>query len=130
MIDHVSVGVRDLDASARFYERVLATLGYRKLVVRSGTVGFGKRYADFWINKRPHMLSVDPATGSHVCLRAASPDMVQAFHAEAVVAGGSDDGAPGPREHDDPGRVYYAAFIRDPDGNRVEAVCFVETSAP
>jgi len=60
-----------------------------------------------------------------VCLRARSRDEVDRFHAAALAHGGTDDGAPGPRQHDDPGRIYYAAFIRDPDGNRIEAVCFV-----
>jgi catechol 2,3-dioxygenase-like lactoylglutathione lyase family enzyme len=123
MIDHVSVSVRNLVASARFYESVLGTLGYAKLEARPATVGFGKRYPEFWINLRAGMALVAADGGSHVCLRAASPAAVDAFHAAALVAGGTSDGAPGLRPHRTGG--YYAAFIRDLDGNRIEAVTFV-----
>jgi catechol 2,3-dioxygenase-like lactoylglutathione lyase family enzyme len=122
MIDHISVGVGDLERSARFYELTLAPLGLSRLVTRPGTVGFGKSYPEFWINLRAGMTPVPPESGCHICLRAKSTGEVDAFHASALNAGGSDDGAPGLRPHD---RVrYYAAFIRDPDGNRIEAVTF------
>jgi catechol 2,3-dioxygenase-like lactoylglutathione lyase family enzyme len=122
MIDHISVGVSDLDRSARFYELVLAPLGLSRLVTRPGMVGFGKTYPEFWINLRAGMPQVAPESGCHICLRAKSTGEVDAFHASALNAGGSSDGAPGLRPHD---RVrYYAAFIRDSDGNRVEAVTF------
>jgi catechol 2,3-dioxygenase-like lactoylglutathione lyase family enzyme len=122
MIDHISVGVSDLERSARFYELTLAPLGLLRLVTRPGTVGFGKSYPEFWINLRAGMSQVAPESGSHVCLRAKSAGEVDAFHASALGAGGGDDGAPGLRPHD---RVrYYAAFVRDPDGNRIEAVTF------
>ena len=122
MIDHISVGVSDLERSARFYEVTLAPLGLLRLVSRPATVGFGKSYPEFWINLRAGMSQVPPESGSHICLRAKSAGEVDAFHAAALGAGGSDDGAPGLRPHD---RVrYYAAFIRDPDGHRIEAVTF------
>jgi catechol 2,3-dioxygenase-like lactoylglutathione lyase family enzyme len=122
MIDHISVGVSDLERSARFYELVLAPLGLSRLVTRPGMVGFGKTYPEFWINLRAGMPQVAPESGCHICLRAKSTGEVDAFHASALNAGGSSDGAPGLRPHD---RVrYYAAFIRDSDGNRVEAVTF------
>jgi catechol 2,3-dioxygenase-like lactoylglutathione lyase family enzyme len=122
MIDHISVGVSDLERSARFYEVALAPLGLSRLVTRPATVGFGKSYPEFWINLRAGMSPVPPESGSHICLRAKSAAEVDAFHAAALNTGGSDDGAPGLRPHD---RVrYYAAFIRDPDGNRIEAVTF------
>jgi catechol 2,3-dioxygenase-like lactoylglutathione lyase family enzyme len=124
MIDHISVGVSDLERSARFYELTLAPLGLSRLVTRPGTVGFGKSYPEFWINLRAGVTPVSPESGCHICLRAKSTGEVDAFHASALNAGGSDDGAPGLRPHD---RVrYYAAFIRDPDGNRIEAVTFPE----
>src|ERR1700761_1598595 len=122
MIDHISVGVSDLERSTRFYEATLAPLGLAKVVTRPATVGFGKRYPEFWINLRSGMPVVAPDSGSHVCLRARSESEVDAFHDAALGAGGSSDGAPGLRPHD---RVrYYAAFVRDPDGNRIEAVTF------
>jgi catechol 2,3-dioxygenase-like lactoylglutathione lyase family enzyme len=122
MIDHISVGVSDLERSARFYEVTLATLGLSRLVTRPATVGFGKNYPEFWINLRKAMAPVAEGSGSHICLRAKSTSEVDAFHAAALRAGGRSDGAPGLRPHD---RVrYYAAFVTDPDGNRIEAVTF------
>ena len=125
MIDHVSVAVRDLAAATRFYEAVLGALGLRKIDVRATTVGFGKQYSEFWINARADMAPVAASSGAHICFRARSVDLVDAFHAAALAAGGARDGAPGLRPHDGAGG-YYAAFIRDPDGNRIEAVTFVE----
>ncbi len=121
MIDHVSIVVRDLAAATRFYDSVLATIGITKLEARPTTVGFGKKYPEFWINLRAD--AVQPSSGAHVCFRARSPEIVDAFHAAAVAAGGASDGAPGLRSQHGDG--YYAAFIRDPDGNRIEAVTFV-----
>ena len=122
MIDHISIGVSNLERSARFYELTLAPLGLAKVVTRPATIGFGKAYPEFWINLRPDMTPVAAASGNHICLRAKSTGDVDAFHEAALKAGGSSDGAPGLRPHE---RVkYYAAFIRDPDGNRVEAVTF------
>ena len=122
MIDHVSVGVGDLERSARFYEAALVPLGLSRLVTRPATIGFGKAYPEFWINLRAGMAQVAPDTGVHICLRAKSTGEVDAFHAAALKAGGRSDGAPGLRPHD---RVrYYAAFVVDPDGNRIEVVTF------
>jgi catechol 2,3-dioxygenase-like lactoylglutathione lyase family enzyme len=126
MIDHVSIAVRDLDRSARFYEAVLGTLGFTKLEARPATVGFGKKYPEFWLNLRPTMASVDSDGGAHVCLRARSTAMVDAFHATALAAGGRCAGAPGLRPQHGDG--YYAAFIRDLDGNRIETVTFVSAA--
>jgi catechol 2,3-dioxygenase-like lactoylglutathione lyase family enzyme len=122
VIDHVSVAVRDLAASALFYEAVLAPLGMTKLESRAATVGFGKQYPEFWINLRSAMQPVAAESGAHVCFRARSTDMIDAFHAAALKAGGASDGTPGLRPQH--GEGYYAAFIRDPDGNRIEAVTF------
>jgi catechol 2,3-dioxygenase-like lactoylglutathione lyase family enzyme len=127
MIDHVSVGVRDLNRAARFYELTLAPLGLSRLVTRPATVGFGKGYPEFWINLRADMAPAPRGSGIHICVRAKSTGEVDAFHAAALSAGGSSDGAPGLRPHD---RVrYYAAFIIDPDGNRIEVVTFLNDAA-
>ena len=124
MIDHVSVGVSDLERAARFYELALAPLGLSRLVTRPATVGFGKTYPEFWVNLRAE---VAPESGVHICLRARVIADVDAFHAAALHAGGRSDGAPGLRPHD---RVrYYAAFVIDPDGNRIEAVTFPKDDA-
>ncbi len=127
MIDHVSLGVDDLDRAAHFYEAVLGTLGFAKLEVRPATIGFGKRYPEFWLNLRAGMAPVPADSGVHVCVRARDTAAVDAFHAAALAAGGRSDGAPGLRgQH---GRGYYAAFVRDLDGNRVEAVTFLASNA-
>ncbi len=123
MIDHVSIPVRDLAAATRFYEALLAPLGMTRLETRPTTVGFGKSYPEFWLNLRKDMTPVPSGSGAHVCLRARSTEIVDAFHAAALAAGGTSDGAPGLRPHHGDG--YYAAFIRDADGNRIEAVTFV-----
>ena len=122
MIDHISLGVADLERAARFYEAALAPLGLARLVTRPGTIGFGKKYPEFWVNLRVGMAPVAPESGVHICLRAKSTGEVDAFHAAALSAGGRSDGAPALRPHD---RMrYYAAFVLDPDGNRIEAVTF------
>ena len=122
MIDHVSVPVRDLAVSAAFYERVLAPLGYVRLVERPATVGFGKKYPEFWLNLRASMPPIPADTGMHVCLRAPSEDAVRALHALALQHGGSSDGGPRPRQGEM--TAYYGAFIKDPDGNKIEAITF------
>jgi catechol 2,3-dioxygenase-like lactoylglutathione lyase family enzyme len=127
MIDHISVGVSDLTRSVAFYEAVLGALGMSCLVRRPAMVGFGKRYPEIWLNHRPGMTNVDPATGTHICLRARSEAAVRAFHAAAIVHGGSDDGASGPRAG--AMTAYFAAFVRDPDGNRLEAATFPSPSS-
>jgi catechol 2,3-dioxygenase-like lactoylglutathione lyase family enzyme len=124
MIDHVSIAVRDLGKSEPFYAALLAPLGMRKLREwPNAAVGFGKKYPEFWINLRVAMNRISEDSGVHICLRATDTRAVEDFHAAALKAGGSSDGAPGLRtEYHD---KYFAAFIRDPDGNRIEAVTFL-----
>ena len=122
MIDHVSIPVRDLERSAAFYEAILAEVNIKKLAQRTHTVGFGKRYPELWLNVRPTVAREQLSDGFHVCLRAASIEHVQAFFRTAMALGGKADGAPGFRqEYSD---NYYAAFILDFDGNRIEVVTF------
>ncbi len=118
MIDHVSLAVRDLVVSARFFERALDPLGYRRLVDTPTRIAFGSKYPELWLNARPDMLPIAPDTGAHLCLRAKSVQAVDAAHAAAIVHGGTDDGPPGLRRATQV--TYYAAFVRDPDGNRLE----------
>ena len=124
-IDHTSVKVRDYQRSKAFYTRALAPIGYSLLLevpaaVNPGGVdaaGFGAGgNPDFWIG------SGDPGSPpAHVAFAVASREEVDAFHRAALAAGGTDNGAPGlrPRYH----ATYYAAFVRDPDGHNIEAVC-------
>ncbi len=123
MIDHISIPVRDLKASARFYETLLAPLGMTRVVERPTTVGFGKTYPEFWLNERSKLQLPQEDSGAHIALRAPTTEAVDAFHAAAVAAGAHSDGVPGMRlEYS---AHYYAAFVRDWDGNRVEAVTFL-----
>jgi len=122
MIDHVSLAVSDIGRAATFYERALAPLGLIRLVTRPAMIGFGKAYPELWINLRAGMARVAADCGAHLCLRARSVAEIDAFHAAALEAGAVSESPPSLRPHD---RVrYYAAFIVDHDGNRVEAVTF------
>jgi len=122
MIDHVSVAVRDLAASAALYERLLAPLELTRLVTREATVGFGKRYPEFWLNLRANLPRVPEDTGVHICLRAPSDAAVRDFHRLALEGGCSSAGDPGPRQA--AMTAYFGAFIFDLDGNKIEAVNF------
>lgn len=126
MIDHAGFAVADYPRSRAFYEQVLAPLGYAVVmeVTERETgpggyqgCGFGSpRKPAFWVGT-----GARPGTGTHVAFVAPSRAAVDAFHAAALAAGATDNGAPGPRPHYHPD--YYAAFVIDPDGNNVEAVC-------
>ena len=122
MIDHVSLAVRDLAASASAYERILSALGMRRVVERAGSVGFGKTYPELWLNERKAGAPLPADTGHHTCLRAPDEAAVDAFHRIALEQGYKDAGAPGPRQ----GALtrYYGAFILDRDGNKLEAATF------
>ncbi len=116
MIDHVGIDVRDVEAAKGFYTTALAPLGYTKLAEFPEAVGFGEGgKPDFWIAQRGH-----PGT-SHVAIRSKDRAAVDAFYDAALAAGGKDNGPPGlrPHYHD----TYYGAYVLDPEGNNVEAVC-------
>jgi len=124
MIDHISIAVRDLNKAETFYSAVLKTLGFAKMREwPDAAIGFGKKHPEFWINKRAGMPRIAEDSGVHICLRAPDTASVDAFHAAALQAGGSSDGEPGLRPHYN--LRYYAAFVRDLDGNRIEAVTFL-----
>jgi catechol 2,3-dioxygenase-like lactoylglutathione lyase family enzyme len=118
VIDHVGLNVRDVAAARAFYERALAPLGYTVGMEYGQHIGFRSPQGkpDFWVAQRG-----EQTTGAHVAFRVESRDLVDAFHAAALEAGGRDNGPPGPRPryHEQ----YYGAFVLDPDGNNVEAVC-------
>jgi catechol 2,3-dioxygenase-like lactoylglutathione lyase family enzyme len=123
MIDHISVAVSDIGHSAAFYEAVLGALGLAKVVDLSPrTVGFGKKYPEFWLNAREGLAPQPETTGIHICLRAPSEEAVREFHAAALARGGKTAGDPGPRRA--AFTTYFGAFVFDPDGNKVEAVFF------
>lgn len=119
IIHHISIGTNDFDRAIAFYDRVLSTVGARKILEFPGAVGFGKRFPEFWVQTPLDGKPASVANGSHFCFIAPSQDAVQAFYDAALEAGGTDDGPPGPRP--DYGPDYYACFVRDPDGHKIEA---------
>jgi len=121
MIDHVSIPVRDLTTAGVYYDAVLAPLGLTRLLTHDATIGFGKRYPEFWLNLRPGVRPV-ANPGCHICLRAPDEAAVRAFHAAGLAHGGADEGSPGPRQA--AMTTYIGAFLIDPDGNKIEAVTF------
>jgi catechol 2,3-dioxygenase-like lactoylglutathione lyase family enzyme len=121
MISHVSVGVRDVGTAGRFYDAALAPLGYKRLVDSPEALGYGADGPAFWVLKVERPVPADPASGLHFCLDATSRTAVDHFHAAALKNGGKDNGKPGVRK--DYGEKYYAAFVIDPDGYRLEAYC-------
>lgn len=128
MIDHVSIAVSDLAASADFYEAVLGPLGLTQLVDRSpATVGFGRKYPEFWLNFRDGLKPQPETTGTHICLRAPSEAAVREFFDAAIARGGKSAGDPGPRQA--AFTTYFGAFILDDDGNKIEAVHFPRLAA-
>jgi catechol 2,3-dioxygenase-like lactoylglutathione lyase family enzyme len=118
-IDHVKLPVGDLDASRAFYSAALAPFGYR--LVYEGEVSLGYGRGDGGDDDEPFALERTgaPTVSTHVAFTASGPAQVDAFHAAALGAGGTDNGAPGERPY---GGYYYAAFVRDPDGHNIEAV--------
>jgi catechol 2,3-dioxygenase-like lactoylglutathione lyase family enzyme len=117
MIDHTGIGVSDLARSRAFYERALEPLGYALLMEWGMHAGFGvPPKPDFWIGQGR---ANDPPL--HVAFRAKDRATVDAFFQAALAAGGRDNGAPGLRPHYHP--QYYGAFVLDPDGHNIEAVC-------
>jgi catechol 2,3-dioxygenase-like lactoylglutathione lyase family enzyme len=121
MLHHVSVGARDMAKAAAFYDKVLATLGYKRVMdIMPHAVGYGATEPEFWIGRPANGKSASVGNGVHISFAAPNKNAVQAFHAAALKSGGTDEGPPGPRP--DYGPDYYAAFCRDLDGNKLEAV--------
>src|SRR4051794_21710167 len=124
MLDHVSITASDMVAAERFYDAVMQALGVVKVGRRDDWLGYGERarpahpervYISIRKGTRP-----EDAFGRHWCFKAGSRAQVDAFWEAGLAAGGSDDGPPGLRHYH---ASYYGAFLRDPDGNRIEAVC-------
>lgn len=117
MIDHIGFEVADLARSAAFYDPVFFALGGRRMLESEHAIAYGISSPQFWIVVRGQ----PPAPGyGHVALQASGKAAVDAAYRAGVTGGGTDDGAPGPRPQY--GRRYYAAYLRDPDGLRVEIV--------
>lgn len=121
MLHHVSIGVRDISAARRFYDAALQPLGYKCLSDAGDWLGYGGKEAVFWLVKAERPIEARDESGLHWCFLAPSRKAVDEFHASALAAGGHDNGRPGLRP--DYGDDYYAAFVVDPDGHRIEAYC-------
>jgi catechol 2,3-dioxygenase-like lactoylglutathione lyase family enzyme len=122
LLDHIGIGVGAYDKSKAFYQAALAPLGYSLQMEIEGWAGFGREGPlgahdlAFWIHR-----GEVPVAPVHVAFRTADRATVAAFHAAALAAGGRDNGAPGLRTHYHPS--YFGAFVLDPDGHNIEAVC-------
>ena len=121
MLDHVSIGVKNVPASRKFYDAALKSLGYECLDASETSAGYGRKSVQLWLGQTDHPVKADERSGLHFCFSADSREAVDAFYKAALRAGGRDNGKPGIRP--DYTQPYYAAFVVDPDGYRLEAYC-------
>jgi catechol 2,3-dioxygenase-like lactoylglutathione lyase family enzyme len=127
VMSHVSLGTNDYPRARAFYDAVLATLQIPRLMEHGESAAYGRAFPEFWIG-RPHDGGrAAPGNGTHISFLANSAAEVDAFHAKALALGATCDGPPGLRPQYTP--TYYAAFVRDLDGHKIEAMCFVEGAA-
>jgi catechol 2,3-dioxygenase-like lactoylglutathione lyase family enzyme len=119
MLDHVSIGVKDIEAAKSFYDAALKPLGYVRKYAEGNDAGYGKDKIQLWLGKAERPVKEDMASGLHFCFAAPSRKAVDDFYAQAIKAGGRDNGKPGLRPNYGPN--YYGAFVIDPDGYRIEA---------
>lgn len=119
MFDHISVGVKDLLHSRRFYDAALTPLGYECQSEMGKMAGYGESRGTFWLAEVERPVPADMKSGLHFCFIAPSVEAVQAFYDGGMANGGTDNGPPGVRP--EYAQFYYAAFIIDPDGYRLEA---------
>ena len=119
MLAHVSIGVRDIGRARDFYDATLAPLGYKRLVTGDTYLAYGADAAELWLLASEKPVPADMKSGLHFCFDAPNRKAVDGFYAAGLKAGGKDNGKPGVRPDYDAN--YYAAFVIDPDGYRIEA---------
>ncbi len=124
MLNHISIGVASVAKAKAFYDATLSTLGYRCLSEDAGSLGYGDEAVVFWVLQADKPVPDEGASGLHICFSATTQESVNRFHAAGLRHGGRDNGKPGLRP--DYGPHYYAAFLKDPDGYRLEAHCGAE----
>lgn len=120
IMNHVSIGSNNLDQALDFYDKVLATIGASRLMSHPGATAYGKQFPEFWVQESFDGEPAGTANGVHFAFFATSKEQVIEFHKTVLAAGGTDEGAPGPRS--DYGAPYYGCFCRDLDGHKIEAV--------
>jgi catechol 2,3-dioxygenase-like lactoylglutathione lyase family enzyme len=121
MLDHLSIGVKDMERSLQFYDAVLKPLGIIRYMKINQAVGYGANKPQFWVGCRSNMPSHPDASGFHIAFQAKNRAAVDEFYQVAIALGGISNGEPGLRPNYHPS--YYAAFIIDPNGYHLEAVC-------
>lgn len=122
MYSHTTVGTNDPERAQKFYDAVMATLGHECFFREGGYAGYGEPRGDqFWVMPPFDKADARPGNGVHIAFLARDRAQVDMFHAEALAHGGTDEGAPGLRPHYHAN--YYGAYVRDPDGNKLQAVC-------
>jgi catechol 2,3-dioxygenase-like lactoylglutathione lyase family enzyme len=119
ILSHISIGTNDLDRAVAFYDKVLTTLGCRRIEAFPGGVVYGKAYPEFFVQTPIDGAPASVGNGTHVGFNAATKEAVQAFWEAALAAGATPDGPPGPRPDYSP--AYYGCFVRDLDGHKIEA---------
>lgn len=120
LLSHLSLGTNDFARATAFYDKVMPTLGAKRIMGHPGAQAYGKAFPEFWVQVPIDGKPAATANGTHVGFMAASKQAVQAFYEAALAAGARSEGAPGPRA--EYGEPYYGCFVRDPDGHKIEAV--------
>ncbi|MNS92285.1 Glyoxalase-like domain protein [compost metagenome] len=119
ILSHISLGTNDFARAVAFYDKVLPTLGCKRIMEHPGAVAYGREYPEFWIQTPIDGRPASVGNGTHFGFFASSKEAVLAFYEAALDAGAQGDGAPGPRP--EYGEPYYGCFVRDPDGHKIEA---------
>jgi catechol 2,3-dioxygenase-like lactoylglutathione lyase family enzyme len=128
MLHHISIGVDNVEKAAEFYDAILGTLGYRRLMqFLPDAIGYGDKQPAFWVQRPADGRTPSAGNGTHIALMAPSKFAVETFHRTALEHGGTDEGAPGPRPEYTPD--YYGAFVRDAYGNKLEAILMIGAAA-
>ena len=120
ILSHTSLGTNNFDAAVQFYDHVMLTIGARRIMEPPGAVAYGKAYPEFWVQVPHDGQPAQIANGVHIAFLAPSRSAVDAFWSAAIDNGAKPDGEPGPRPHY--GEPYYGCFVRDLDGNKIEAM--------
>ncbi len=126
ILSHVSIGTNHFERAIVFYDRVLATLGCKRLIEHAGAVAYGRLYPELWVQVPIDGQPASVGNGGHIGFIAQDKTSVDVFYAAALAAGASGDGPPGPRPHY--GEQYYGCFVRDLDGHKIEATYWEDTS--